>query len=201
MDIAPCLSIIGVFIYLGAFAVYNIDLLRGNAYPAPSRATWTMWAILIVLMATSYSTMSQDWWKSLQFYGGIVANILTCIFVWTHGGTKDFNRQNWGIIAVAFTAITAWWITKDATWGNLILLLAVLVSSVPLIVNVAKNPRAEKPLPWMMFAASYALQIIVVLMRYKQIQDLGAPVGATILHLAVGLLALRQFTTKPLLRS
>lgn len=201
MNIAPCLSVIGVFVYLGAFAVYNIDLLRGQAYPAPSRATWTMWAILIVLMATSYSAMSHDWWKSLQLYGGIAANILTCFFVWTHGGTKDFNRQNWVIIFFAFLAISVWWVTRDATWGNLILLLAVGLSSIPLVKNVAQNPKTEKPLPWMMFALSYSLQLVVVLMRYTQIQDLGAPVGGTILHLLVGLLALRQHSSEPLPRT
>lgn len=197
MTIAPLLSIVGVFVYLGAFVVYNMDLLRGKTSLAPSRATWTMWAILIVLLATSYGVMSHDWWKSLQLYGGIAANLVTCIFVWTKGGTNDFDRRNWGIISMALAAILAWWLTRDATWGNLLLLGAVCLSSIPLILNVWNNPQAERPLPWMMFVSSYFLQLVVVILRFEQLQDLATPAGATLLHLAVGLLALRRREPKP----
>lgn len=197
MAIAPYLSIVGVFIYLGGFVVYNLPLLRGRAFPAPSRTTWTMWAVLSVMYAWSYGVMSHDWWKSLQPYGGVFANIGTCVIVWRSGGTRDFNRRNWVIISVSIFAILAWWLTRNATWGNSLLFLAIAISLIPTIRNVARNPRAEKPLPWLMFALSYLVQTSVVILRYEQSQDLGAPIGGAILHLLVGLLALRRPQPKP----
>lgn len=186
------LSISGVVIYLLAFLVYNLELLRGKS--SPSKTTWTMWAALMILYAVTYRSMTGDLIKSLQGYGGLVCNVSTCLLVWFHGGTSDFNRQNWKIIAVSVMAILVWWLTHDATWSNLLLLATIAYSMVPMFKNVWINPKSERPLPWFMFSFSYAVQIVVVVLRYTQPQDLAAPIGGMLLHLAVGIIALRHYS-------
>jgi Na+/melibiose symporter-like transporter len=151
----------------------------------------------MILFAVSYGLMSNDWVKSLQAFGGLFANILTCVIVWKTGGTRDFNRQNWVLINLSVVALLAWWLTREAAWGNILLLVTIAIALIPTLRNVARDPRVEKPLPWLMFALSYLIQLAVVVLRYTQPQDLGAPIGGTILHLLVGLLALRRPMSKP----
>src|SRR4051812_7178219 len=58
MDLTLQLGIAAGVLQLVAFALYNKQILQGTS--TPNTATWTLWAFLAVLNASSYAAMTAD---------------------------------------------------------------------------------------------------------------------------------------------
>jgi hypothetical protein len=191
VDISVLLGASAGFLHVLAFALYNRQMLHGTSQP--NSATWTLWAFLTVLNASSYAVMSGDLVKSILPIASSLACILTFLFSLYKGKLSKLDLWDGLALGIGVVSGLVWWYYKSATYANLILQASVAISFVPTYRGVWKNPKKEKALPWYIWSFAYVLSIVVIAMRWKgQYQDLVYPVNCLILHAVVGVLTKRR---------
>lgn len=177
--------------HVTAFALYNKQMIQGTS--RPNTATWTLWAFLTFLNFGSYKVMSGNWVKSILPLASSIACLLTFLFAIAKGKLSRLNIWDVFALGIGFLSGCAWWWYQSATYANLIMQGSILVSFVPTMRGVRKNPKNEKALPWFIWSSAYILSIAVVLLRWQgQFQDLAYPINCLVLHAAVGVLAKRS---------
>jgi drug/metabolite transporter (DMT)-like permease len=195
MPVSEVLSFISLLAYIAAYIIYNHNVI--GAKVTSNKITWALWALLTTINAITYSAMSGDVIKSLLVYFGGLLNFITALMLWRKAGKVLIPKEDWIIFAVCLVAIICWLLTREAMYGNMATQIAFILSFLPLMKTVIKEPRSEKPFPWFIFALAYFLMVIVVLLRYKQPQDLIAPGVSMILHALIGILAMRREMIMP----
>lgn len=184
------LGIIAGLMHVVAFGFYNKQILRGTS--VPNAATWTLWAFLTILNASSYAAMSGDMAKSILPIASSLACVLTFLFSLHKGKLSQIDA--WDRIALVIGVVSGliWWWYHSATYANLVLQLSIAISFVPTYRGVWKNPAVERAFPWCLWSSAYALSVVVIALRWEgQYQDLVYPINGLLLHAVVGLLTKR----------
>ena len=172
-----------------AFVIYDWQMLLGQS--SPNAASWGIWAFITVLNFTSYKVMSGDWVKSLLPALNSMLCILTFVIAASRGRLAALNTYDDIVFVLGIAASIVWWRTKSATKAQLLLQLCLAIGFIPTYVSVWGNPGNERLLGWAIWSVMFALQILVVRLRWRgRKMDLLYPVNGTILHSAVVLLAL-----------
>jgi hypothetical protein len=184
------LGIAAGILHLVAFGLYNKQILQGTS--TPNTATWTLWAFLTALNASSYVAMTADLAKNILPIVGALATLGTFAYSLFAGKFKRIDFWDWLVLVIGTSAGVVWWEFQSAMYANFIVIAAVAVAFVPLYRGVWKNPALEKPLPWYVWGTAYGALILVALLRRGNYQDLVYPVSMFLLHPAVGLLTLRK---------
>lgn len=191
MEAAKALALVSLLIYLTAFGLYIRQMIRGHSKPNP--ATWGMWVFIVFLNSASYSVMTGDWVKALTTYAGCLAMSVTFLFALKKGKFSRLSGFDWLLMFLGFSSILVWWVRRDAMYANLLLQVCIIVSFIPTYRGVWRNPRNERPLPWLLFSFGYIVAIVVVGLRWRgQPQDLVFPGLNIVLHAIVGLMSLRR---------
>ncbi len=191
MDLTLLLGIAAGVLQLVAFGIYNKQVFQGTT--TPNTATWTLWAFLIALNASTYAAMTADLAKSLLPIASALAGLGTFAYALFAGKFRRLDFWDWVVLSIGIAAGVVWWWYQSATYANLLVVGAVVVSFLPLLRGVWKNPAVEKALAWYVWATAYILLTMVVILRWKgQYEDFVYPVSMFFLHLAVGLLTLRK---------
>jgi hypothetical protein len=194
MEFTLHLGIAAGVLQLVAFGLYNKQVFQGTS--TPNTATWTLWAFLTVLNASSYAAMTADLAKSILPIASALAGLGTFSYALFAGKFRRIDPWDWLVLSIGIVSGLVWWWYQSATYANLIVVGAVVVSFVPLYRGLLKNPALEKALPWYVWTTAYVVLTVVGILRWKgQYQDLVYPVSMLFLHLAVGLLTLR---TRPI---
>ncbi len=185
MSASAVLGVIAGLVHFSAYALYLRQVLRGAS--KPNAATWTLWTFLAVLNSASYLAMCRDPAKAATpIAGALACAVILTVSVWKGRLTRlaVFDR---GILAIGLSAAAVWWVSRSATWANLLLQGAFVLSNVPTYRGVWRDPSTERPLPWFGFGLAYAINILVVLMRWQdQPADLAYPVLSLLTDAGVG---------------
>ncbi len=192
-DIPPTvwMSLVAGTISLTAFALYNLSVFTGRI--KPNSASWALFAFLVILNASSYLAMSDDWVKSVMPIGNAGACILTFVFGLIFGKFEPLKPEEKKVLIIGMAAALAWWMFRSAMFGNLLLQVAVIVAMLPLLKGVRRNPTIENPLPWWLWTIGFTINLTVVILRWKgQWQDLAYPINTIVLHAWVAILASRK---------
>lgn len=188
MEFALLLSIIATVLQLVGFAIYNRQIITKTS--KPNASTWILWVYLTVLNFTSYMVMSDDLVKSILPIASSVACILTFCFAWYKGSFSRLNFWDKIVLSIGLIAGAVWWYYQSATYANIIVQIALIVSFIPTIRGVMLDAKNEKALPWWIWTLAYSLQTITVFFRWQgQFQDLIYPINCLILHGIIGFLS------------
>lgn len=190
MNFSVALSFVGTMIYLGSFTYYITLVVRGGV--RPNASTWFVWAMLGILNALTYQTLSADWVKSLMAYGGCLANALTFLTALKLGRFAPLDRIDKIVAVIGVIVAIIWVINQHAPYANALVMCCVVISTAPTLRGVWIEPGREKALPWLLLGVSYIFPLVVVLLRWNQIWDLMFPVVGLIANSSVGLLSLRH---------
>lgn len=189
MPISEAISISSALLLLVGYVLYYKKISSGDAQP--NIASWLLFVVIIIINTASYGLMTGDWVKAYLTVTSLLAAIVILLNILKHGKFKwcifDVIAFFAGIIAALM-----WWWFHSATYGNLILQVAIFVAFIPTLRSAWKEPRREPSLPWFVWSVSFVILLLVVFIRWQeQYQDLVYPtVGAT-LHALVGIFALR----------
>lgn len=176
-------------LHLSAYAVYARKTGRGEA--TLNSATWILWVFLSALNATSYVLMSGDPMKGAVACAGAVACTVTLAFAVAKGRASTIGLWDGAALGVGLLAASAWLAFRSATYANLILQAGFVVSMIPAYRAVLRDPRAEPPVPWLMWGTAYAVNLCVVLLRWRgHAADLAYPCINLVTHSGVGIVAL-----------
>ncbi len=193
MEPTMALGIAAGVLQLAAFYFYNRRIFAGEI--VPTTATWTLWAFLTVLNASSYAEMTVDVAKYILPTASAAATLAT--FAYSLRAGKFGRMDLWGkrALALGIAAGCAWWWYKSAAYANIILVVAIAISFIPLYEVVWRNPAIEKPLPWFVWTAAFGTLTLVNVLRWQgDWMPLVYPVSMVVLHAAAGVLACRRLT-------
>lgn len=181
-------GLLATVVEVAAFAWYNINIFRGTSIPNP--ATWTLWVFLTVLNAGSYAAMTDDLAKFAFPIAAATATMLTWGYALLWGKFKPLDLWDLVVFGIGVSAAIVWYGFKSATFGNLLVQLAVAVAFWPTYKSVWDNPASERPGPWYLWALAYFILFWVVILSWRgQYQDLVYPVGCVIWHLILALMS------------
>ena len=185
------LAVLASLLNIVGFVVYNKQIFTGKN--TPNITSWGIWAFVTVLNFLSYKTMSDDWVKSIFPTISSLMCILTFLVALATGKFVRVNRYDAIPLALGIMASLVWWWFESATYANLLLQLAIAIGFVPTFRSVWVSPKNEKPLAWFIWGIGFGFGGIVVLMRWNdQYQDVVYYADCFVLHLAVGVTALRK---------
>lgn len=191
MDISTLLTISSSVLFLGFFVLYNKNIL--NSSIKPSIVSWGLFSLITLINAITYVIFTNDALKSaLAFTDCFTCIVITCLILFKGQYSKLSILEN-VIIILSILSLIVWYIFHSALYANLLLQPAYILAFIPTLRNALKNPENESALVWLMWALSFVLTIIVVVIRWENNwADFVNPMIAFILHLSVGLLALRS---------
>lgn len=148
----------------------------------PNTASWSIWTIGAFLDLASYFEMTHDWVKNIL----PVVCALACMGVFAYALVrkrfKRLSRLDWVFVALD-GLITVWWLmNKDATHANLLYQASTLASFVPIISGVLRSTEDERPRPWLIWSAAYALFLLSVALRHPRVEELAYPCVNLVCH-------------------
>lgn len=178
-------------VMLLAFAMFNWKTLQGRT--RPNVASWGAWVFIAALNCVSYFSMSGDWMKALPPLAASLACIATFFIALFNGKLTKLNRMDSAVLAMGLLVSLAWWIFKSAAFANMILQAAFVVTIMPTLRDIWRKPEAESALPWLTWTVSYALLVVVVVLRWRDNPaDLVYPITGITCYGLAGILALRK---------
>lgn len=185
------LSLSAASILLVAYVLYLRKTSSGDA--KPNVVSWGLWVLLIALNTITYGFMTGDVVKTFTTIASSTAVVFIFINALREGAVQRLDWWDIGALSIGLIATFVWWKFHSATYGNLVLQIAFVLSALPTLRNVITKPANEPALPWLLWGAAFLLNIIVVLLRWEdQVQDLIYPTNALFWHTLFGVLALRK---------
>ncbi len=170
---------------------YNKDLEIN-----PNTSAWTIWALTSLLDAWNYSEMTGDMQKNALPLVCALGCLVTWIICLSRGRFNALGVEQYASFIICGGALLVWKQFDLIKESNIILQVDNIISFLPIIYMVSKNPTEERPAAWMWWTASYLVGTGVVLVRYQQWNDLLFPVVCMFLHCIVGTLSLRKQSKK-----
>lgn len=177
---AGLMQLLGYLFYsLGTFS----DKIKPNA------ASWSIWAFGAVLESASYIFLSRDLLKNILpivcAFSAIIF-FLICVFRGRFESISSFEKK---IVALDIIITLLWYFSESAFLANMLLVLTAIISFIPIIIHVNKDPTYESALPWFIWTGAYVCMLFVVIVRWEKWEDVIYPVIFLILHLIVAILA------------
>lgn len=197
----------GLFQALG-YLIYIRKSLRKEVTPNPS--TWLMFAY-----GTATLTLL-EWDRSANWM--ILILPVTCALLSIRVATICFSQgklsvpKEWGdriafvmdvLLTVAYISV---WVASQqevvteeqrqelVLWFLVLTNVSTLVSFIPLLGGVLRDPSTEHPWPWIVWATAYSMLGYVTFSQYGLCSVFMLyPASNIVLHGSVGLLALRRF--------
>ena len=174
-----------------AYCVYYRQMYSGMS--SPNVATWTIWTYLVVLNVSSYYIMTGDLVKSFVGIISAIAVLLTFLISLVFGKFSRQKNIQLLMLAIGLVAGLVWWICRSATYANLIMQGCLVISFIPMFIELWGNPNKETPLSWFLWAAAYGMAVAAVLLRWNgNVVDIIFPLRSAVFHAAVGFLAMRK---------
>jgi len=159
------LVLTAVLLQIGGFIIYGIQVFSSASQP--TAASWFLWSYLSALNAFTYHQDSgKDWSKSGVGIINAFAMISTFIFSIYVGGIGMPPPHDYPILIMGLLASWGWY--RCGPWtAQIMLQIAFTIAFIPTYFDIWQNPLIEKPLPWIMWATSFFIGIIIVGMRWK----------------------------------
>ncbi len=157
------LGVLVAVLHGSAFIIYNIQTKQGKSDPNP--VSWSIWAFLATMNALTYREMSGDVVATFQFYTGSVACTLTFLYVLAIGEFAWLEPEEWLLFLLGLAASLVYWKFRNATGGNLIILVAFLISFYPTFKAVLENPFKETPTAWNIWTLALFLNVVNIALR------------------------------------
>ncbi len=193
-ELTIALGLTAALLHGVAFILYNVQSKIGQS--KPNAASWSIWAFLSTLNALSYREMTGDVVATLQFFTGSVGSILTFLYVLIIGKFSKLKPGEWGLFALGLLATLVWWKFRSATGTNMIVLVAVIISFIPTLEGVWRDPFRETPRSWILCTLAFLVATTNVVLRDGKPIALLTPIVLLIAHGSVALLSTQSRKAK-----
>lgn len=179
------------FLHGLAYSLYSWETILGRN--RPNIVSWGIWTFIAIVNALSYYTMiGKDGIASLQYFSGSVMCLVTFICVLFTGRFLKPAREEWFFLGLGIFSVLVWWFFRSAVGANAIILITLIISFIPTMVSVAKNPTREVSLPWIMWSVAFIGTLIHLFLRGGGALAFLTPTISLLLHGGVAFLILRK---------
>lgn len=196
-----------------AYPVYAYGIFKEGA--RPTRPTWLM-ILVSDLLLFGFMLAEARWdWLLLGFTAGNL--MMLAAMAWTDLKARPpqasvlperrrevallaiFGRDRWtakdiASVGVALSALALWAVTGSGVAAICFCLTGKIAASVPMWINLYRDPRREAILPWLLWGLGGALYIPAIPLVQWRFVSLAMPVVFLILECIVLALLLRRFT-------
>lgn len=180
---------IALTLLLGYFVYYR-SVERGVK---PNTTLWTLWALGSLLDLWSYAVLSGDWQKNILPLTCTVACLVLFVHFFRNGRFRKLTKQNYVIISADICALILWYLTDSALVANIALQISTILSFIPIYKEIYDENENETLLPWAIWSVTYALDIILVVLRWEKWGDLAYPGVNFVLHFLMWILIYLHF--------
>ncbi|MCF7834354.1 MAG: hypothetical protein K9L98_03470 [Candidatus Pacebacteria bacterium] len=190
-SIALILTVLSSLIFLTFFVLYNKNIISGSG--KPNIVSWGLFSLITLINAITYMAFTNDILKGALAFTDFFTCIVITFLILSKGQYFKLNISEKIIIVLAIISILVWWVLHSAVYANLLLQPAYILAFIPTIKNAWINPKNESSLVWFMWAFSFFLTIVVIIIRWdNNFVDIVNSLIAFSLHFTVGLIALRK---------
>lgn len=149
--------IVAGLLAVGSFIPYIHSIIAGKT--KPSKATWVIWMILSVIIATA---MWSKGTLNAQMMVIVPADMLVVYLAFRGYGTDGWTQSEVFCLVGAAVGILAWAITRDPIVGLVIAIVVNTFGSWPTIEKCWTHPEQENALAYLLFALSGMFEIIAL---------------------------------------
>lgn len=192
MDLGIFIILVAVFINAAAFGAYDKQVLEGVS--KPNATTWLLWSVFMLLFSVSYTAMGKEWVDGLMptmVTIGCATSFLLALALFL-SGKASFSKPNkfdTAVLLIGFVACVVWWQAKSPKAANAIFQLASVVASIPTYLGLWADAGNEEPFPWALWALSYVVFAVAVLVRWQgNIVQFMYPFISIFMHSGIALL-------------
>lgn len=182
------ISALSGIVQLIGYIVYAKHVVFGSI--RPNAASWSVWAFGAVIESVSYIYLTNDILKNVLPMACAVSAVLMFVMCLFRGHFSKISRFEASIVATDIAITIVWAFTGSPLIANILLVVTAVVSFIPIIMSVYKDPRYELAAPWFIWTTAYVLQSAVVIARFEKYEDLIYPLVFAALHIVVAFLAL-----------
>jgi hypothetical protein len=158
VSIGELAGLIAGILALAAFVPYIIAILRGST--RPNRATWFIWTVVGLLLATSYysSGARHTLWAAASYVvGPFVVAVLSIKF--GEGGWTWFDRL---CLLGAGASVPLWWLSGSPLVALVINLVIDTLGTLPTIRKSYYNPQREDRTAWALGLAGATVNLFAI---------------------------------------
>lgn len=188
MDTIHLLALVAGALNAFAFWRYNKDVFIGGT--RPNAATWFLWSLVTLVNATSYHGMSVDWAAMVVMVSDTTLCAVTFLFLLFAGKFGRLSKNNWIVVWLSIGAILLWKSTS-ATQGNMMAQFPMILSFLPILNDTRKGKTIEDPWVWVLFTASFVINLAIVCFTWSHRLDFVYPTVAIVMHAALTYYAFR----------
>lgn len=156
---------VAVLLQIGGFILYDVQVFSNATLP--NTTSWLLWAYLSILNAlTYYHDSSKNWTKSGVAIINAIAMVITFIFSVSIGNMSLPPMHDYPVLVLGLLAGLAWY-RYSAGIAQVVLQFAFTLAFLPTYFDIWDNPSIEHPLPWLLWATSFFLGIVIVGTKWR----------------------------------
>jgi hypothetical protein len=150
------LGCVAAIIHAVGYIQYNRQSKKGASEPNP--VSWFIWASMAGLNLMTFAGFTSIP-HALQYIVGTISAIATFILALVWGKFDRPNFRELSVLIVCIATLVVWWIFRSASVGNVILMIAFLISVEPTFTKVRKNPHAETSTAWKIWVMAFVVNL------------------------------------------
>jgi hypothetical protein len=167
-------AISGVLVFVSAIP-YLWSMFRGKTEQHP--VSWTLWSIIGLSLLVTYQGSGASFWSLVPVFQAFINPVLVLCFIlfkkWRNR-EKVAMRLSWKALTwdektcliLGLAALGVWVLVQGnkelAQWALYLSLVADVFAALPTILMVWRNPSADKPGAWGIFAIGYVFALPVI---------------------------------------
>lgn len=152
------IGIVAGFLSLLGFVPYLVTIWQGKT--RPNRATWWIWAIVGLILCTSYysSGAVETIWVPV---GCAIGHFIIAILALKYG-EGGWNRFDRACFLGASISLLLWWRFSSPLIALVINIVIDFLGALPTIKKSYYKPETEDLLTWMIFLSAHTLNLFAI---------------------------------------
>jgi hypothetical protein len=158
-DYHTILGAVALIVGVAGYVPYIRDTLNGTTKPHPF--TYGIWALIGAITFTAQVVNNAGpgaWVSGIPIVFGIFIALLSL-----KKGERSIARRDWLCLAGALVAIVIWWLTKDALYAVIIVIVINTLAVIPTFRKAYSKPNEETALSYSLGAVRSVISIPALL--------------------------------------
>lgn len=157
MDIKSVFAALAFLFSIATYVPYTQAVLKSNARPTIS--AWISWWIVDIAILAGIMASGEMAWQLVAYIVGVIFVLGASIYKGCAGG---WTRLDFICLGLVIVAVGLWAVTGNPRISIVITLIAMSIGTIPMLVNVWKNPTREPVFPWILVTIGGLFAVLAV---------------------------------------
>ncbi len=157
MGIKTFFAILAFLFSASAYVFYVKSVLGSSSRPTLS--SWISWGLMDAAILGGMVAAGEMAWQLVAYVAGVGCVIGASIY---KKATVDWKRLDSYCLVIVICAIVLWTISGNPNVAIVLSLVAITIGSIPLTVNLWRDPSREPRLPWLLILAGGVFGVLAI---------------------------------------